>query len=47
MPQISGRHLTLYYSYPIGITKWAIENAIPSNGGEDFGNFQRRFPSKI
>lgn len=34
-------------SYPIGLTKWAYDNAIKPNDGGDFGRFKRRFNPKI
>ncbi|KAL4763347.1 RmlC-like cupin domain-containing protein [Aspergillus foveolatus] len=33
--------------YPIGLTEWAYENGIRTNGGDDFGGFKRRFKSKM
>ncbi|BCS18741.1 uncharacterized protein APUU_11569A [Aspergillus puulaauensis] len=33
--------------YPIGLTKWAYDNAIKPNDGGDFGRFKRRFNPKI
>jgi hypothetical protein len=47
LSEIVHRSLISSCSYPIGITDWAAKNAIPSNNGEDFGNFKRYFPSKI